>query len=178
MNCRRLTITILLSLPLFSGQGLDRPSPMPRKARRSVSALSPNRQPMRSSVRPSVPERPNLPGRTTPESTPAPSETALESGQASYYASNMTGRLTASGEPFNNDELLGAHPSYPLGSMVKVTSLTNGKSVVVRIVDRGPYTPGRVINVSQSAARQLDMLRAGVVGVKLELLPSQAGPLP
>jgi rare lipoprotein A len=90
----------------------------------------------------------------------------------------MTGRLTASGEPFNNDELLGAHPSYPLGSMVKVTSLTNGKSVVVRIVDRGPYTPGRVINVSQSAARQLDMLRAGVVGVKLELLPSQAGPLP
>jgi len=90
----------------------------------------------------------------------------------------MTGHLTASGQPFNNDELSGAHPSYPLGSMVRVTNLANGKSVVVRIVDRGPYAPGRVINVSQSAAKQLDMLRAGVAEVRLELLSQQARPRP
>ena len=90
----------------------------------------------------------------------------------------MTGRPTASGQPFNNDELSGAHRFYPLGSMVRVTNLANGKSVMVRIVDRGPYAPGRVINVSQSAAKQLDMLRAGVAEVGLELLPEPARSLP
>ncbi len=85
----------------------------------------------------------------------------------------MDGSLTASGEKFNNDELLGAHQSYPFDSQVKVTNLANGKFVVVRIVDRGPYVSGRILNVSYRAARELDMIKAGTAQVRLEPLPAE-----
>lgn len=178
MSYRQLTTTILLSLPLYSGQAPDRPSPMPAAARKPVPTPPPKKWSAAPPVRVSAPERPNSLGRTRPAATPPPGDVAADTGQASFYASSMTGRPTASGQPFNNDDLSGAHRSYPLGSMVRVTNLANDKSVVVRIVDRGPYAPGRVINVSQSAAKQLDMLRAGVAEVRLELLPEQAQSLP
>ncbi|WP_300655157.1 septal ring lytic transglycosylase RlpA family protein [Pseudomonas sp.] len=91
-------------------------------------------------------------------------------GQASYYGARHHGKKTASGERFDQHALTAAHRSLPFGSKVLVTNLRNDKSVVVRINDRGPYAKKRIIDLSQKAAEQLDMLRAGVVPVRLQQL--------
>ena len=93
-----------------------------------------------------------------------------QTGKASYYASRLHGRPTASGERYDQTAMTAAHPSLPFGSLVRVTNLYNGRSVVLRINDRGPFVGGRVIDVSRSAAEQLGMLRAGSVRVQLELV--------
>ncbi|MDA7085197.1 septal ring lytic transglycosylase RlpA family protein [Pseudomonas sp. SA3-5] len=91
-------------------------------------------------------------------------------GQASYYGARHHGQKTASGERFDQHALTAAHRSLPFGSKVLVTNLRNDKSVVVRINDRGPYAKKRIIDLSQRAAEQLDMLRAGVVPVRVQQL--------
>jgi rare lipoprotein A len=78
-----------------------------------------------------------------------------EEGMASYYADALQGRRTASGELFDMHALTAAHRTLPFGTRVEVTNLENGRSVVVRINDRGPYAEGRVIDLSQAAAREL-----------------------
>jgi rare lipoprotein A len=89
-------------------------------------------------------------------------------GKASFYADRFHGRLTANGERFNMYALTAAHKSLPFGSIVKVTNLDNGKEVVVRINDRGPFIKGRVIDLSLEAAKEIDMIRDGVTKVRLE----------
>jgi rare lipoprotein A len=89
------------------------------------------------------------------------------SGMASWYGESQT---TASGERFNKHALTAAHRTLPLGTMVRVTNQRNGKSVIVRINDRGPYGHGRIIDLSEAAARQLDMIDAGVAPVTLEVI--------
>ncbi|PKL79596.1 MAG: septal ring lytic transglycosylase RlpA family lipoprotein [Ignavibacteriae bacterium HGW-Ignavibacteriae-4] len=91
-------------------------------------------------------------------------------GKASYYGSEFEGRNTSNGETFSNREYTAAHKSLPFGSLVKVTNLANNKSVIVRINDRGPYVAGRVIDLTRVAAEELDMIRAGIIDVKIELL--------
>lgn len=91
-------------------------------------------------------------------------------GQASYYGARHHGNKTASGERFDQHALTAAHRSLPFGSRVQVTNLRNDKRVVVRINDRGPYSKKRIIDLSQKAAEQLDMLRDGVVPVRVEQL--------
>ncbi|GAA3532564.1 septal ring lytic transglycosylase RlpA family protein [Zobellella aerophila] len=88
-------------------------------------------------------------------------------GKASFYGSRHHGRKTASGEKFNKHALTAAHRTLPFGTRVRVTNLRNHKSVVVRINDRGPYSRGRVIDLSEQAARELSMTRAGVVPVEI-----------
>jgi rare lipoprotein A len=95
-------------------------------------------------------------------------------GQASYYGARHHGNKTASGERFDQNALTAAHRSLPFGSWVQVTNLRNNKTVVVRINDRGPYAKKRIIDLSQKAAEQLDMLRDGVVPVRVEQLADQA----
>lgn len=77
------------------------------------------------------------------------------------------GRLTASGEPYDRDALTAAHPSLPLGACVEVSHLGNGRQVFVRVNDRGPYVPGRTIDLSQRAAAELGMLDDGVARVRI-----------
>ncbi len=91
-------------------------------------------------------------------------------GQASWYGARHHGRKTASGERFDQHALTAAHRSLPFGSRVQVTNLRNDKRVVVRINDRGPYAKKRIIDLSKKAAEQLDMLRDGVVPVRVEQL--------
>ena len=91
-------------------------------------------------------------------------------GTASYYGSEFRGRRTASGERFNPKAMTAAHKTLPLGSRVRVTNLRNGKSVEVTINDRGPYTGGRIIDLSKGAARKLDMIRSGTAKVRPEVL--------
>ena len=92
------------------------------------------------------------------------------SGKASWYGPGFHGRPTANGEIFNQNALTAAHPSLSFGTKVKVTNLNNGRSVVVRINDRGPYSGGRVIDLSAAAARSLKMIRSGVARVKVTVL--------
>lgn len=97
---------------------------------------------------------------------------SLGSGVASYYADKFNGRRTASGETFSNRELTAAHRTLPFGSKVRVTNPRNGKSVVVRINDRGPFHGGRVIDVSRAAASELGLIQRGHGTVELALLDS------
>ncbi|GGF21466.1 septal ring lytic transglycosylase RlpA family protein [Echinicola rosea] len=95
------------------------------------------------------------------------SSSRVEKGQASYYADKFNGHKTASGERYRPVKLTAAHRTLPFGTVVKVKNLRNGKTVKVRINDRGPFVRGRIIDLSKKAARQLDMIRAGVVPVEV-----------
>ena len=96
-----------------------------------------------------------------------------QTGEASSYGQEFHGKTTAAGEKFDKNNLTAAHPTLPLGTKAKVTNLKTGKSVDVRINDRGPYVKGRDIDVSQGAAKKLDMTKSGIAPVKIEAkLPS------
>lgn len=112
-----------------------------------------------------------LPGTiiaAAPVKTPQGRLFMVTKGTASYYADFFHGRLTANGERFNMHALTAAHKTLPFGSMVRVTNLDNGKSVMVRINDRGPYVDGRIIDLSLKAARELGMVHHGIGRVLLE----------
>ncbi|MCX7802393.1 MAG: septal ring lytic transglycosylase RlpA family protein [Meiothermus ruber] len=100
--------------------------------------------------------------------TPAPR--LVQQGLASWYGARFHGRRTASGERFNKYHLTAAHRTLPFNAQVRVTNLQNGKSVVVRINDRGPHIRGRIIDLSYAAARLIGMHQSGVVLVRVEWL--------
>jgi rare lipoprotein A len=95
-------------------------------------------------------------------------QTFQQKGKASYYSQKFHGKETASGETFNNNTLVAAHKTLPLGSKVRVTNLENNKQVVVRITDRGPFVRGRIIDLSRAAARRVDMIEDGTGPVRIE----------
>lgn len=90
-----------------------------------------------------------------------------EAGKASYYADKFEGRATANGETFKQRKKTAAHRTLPFGTRVTVTNLTNGRTVKVRINDRGPFIKGRMIDLSKKAAKKLDMVNAGVANVQI-----------
>ena len=94
-------------------------------------------------------------------------------GTASWYGEYFDGRPTASGEPFNMYDLTAAHPTLPLGTWVRVTNLHNGRKVYVRINDRGPIIPGRIIDLSYSAANVLHFTDKGLQQVRLDLVSAR-----
>jgi len=97
-------------------------------------------------------------------------ETEVATGMASYYSREIAGNRTANGERCDPNDLTAAHRTLPFGSKVRVTNLSNGQSVVVRINDRGPYGRGRVIDISHAAAKEIGMHRSGTARVRLALL--------
>jgi rare lipoprotein A len=100
---------------------------------------------------------------------PEASHVWTQVGRASWYGRRtFQGRLTASGEPFDRTLLTCAHPTLPIGSLVKVTNLTNHRSIMVRVNDRGPIIPGRIVDLSYAAAHALGFRREGVARVRLE----------
>jgi rare lipoprotein A len=110
---------------------------------------------------------------TKPQPQPQPERNNLLAslrGYASWYGPGFHGRLSASGEPFNQYDLTAAHRSLPFGTRVRVTNLRNGSSVVVRINDRGPYHGNRIIDLSKAAAQVLGLTRMGVAPVRVEVL--------
>ncbi|MCU0946987.1 MAG: septal ring lytic transglycosylase RlpA family protein [Porphyrobacter sp.] len=102
--------------------------------------------------------------------TEVPDLRVIAGGTASYYAGKFEGRPTANGERYRAAELTAAHRSLPFGSKVRVTNPATGKSVIVRINDRGPFTPGRVIDVSRSAAEELGLIARGHAPVELAVI--------
>lgn len=97
-------------------------------------------------------------------------EAAQRSGVASFYGKRFDGRATANGERFDMWALTAAHRTLPFGTRVKVTNRKNGRSVVVRINDRGPFIGGRIIDLSRGAAARLGMIDDGIVSVTLDIL--------
>jgi rare lipoprotein A len=118
------------------------------------------------------------PAASTPEaaapamatSTSAPVSADASDGKVAYYGRKFAGRKTASGQRFNPNALTMAHKTLPFGTMVKVTNLSNDKSVVVRVNDRGPTQADRIGDLSYAAARKIRMLRSGVVNAKIEVV--------
>jgi rare lipoprotein A len=118
--------------------------------------------------------------------TQAPSQTSTgpstgtkhhqtQRGLASYYGPGFEGKTTSSGKTFHADDPhVVASKTVPLGSTVKVTNVRNGRSVTAKVVDRGPHKPGRVVDVSQAAAAQLNMTKKGVVPVKVTVVKTPA----
>ena len=100
----------------------------------------------------------------------ATAEGYKERGVASWYGPDFHARPTSSGEPYDMYAMTAAHKTLPIPAYARVTNLSNGRSVVVRINDRGPFVRGRIIDVSRAAAERLGMLRAGVVPVRVEQL--------
>ena len=92
----------------------------------------------------------------------------VETGKASYYADKFDGRKTSSGEVFHQDKNTAAHKTLPFGTKVTVKNLTNGKTVKVKINDRGPFVAGRIIDLSKSAAKKIDLVTAGVANVEIK----------
>ncbi len=97
---------------------------------------------------------------------------AIQEGIASWYGGKFQGRTTANGEIFDTNKFTAAHKTLPFGTMVKVTNLENGSTTVVRINDRGPFIPGRIIDLSRVAAMEIGMTGRGIARVRLEELES------
>lgn len=177
------TVTALLTTTFSAGAHVDpgplRPDPGAgtRPTRRLMSAAPP--APIRP---PRMPPRPNLSARRAQAQAPEPEPTVRAAepaggtvkrvlrGSASWYGPNFAGRDTASGETYDPSELTAAHRWLPFGTRVRVTNRLNGRSVSVRINDRGPYAGHRILDVSSAAADRLRMKGSGVVPVIIEVL--------
>jgi rare lipoprotein A len=107
---------------------------------------------------------------------PERSKAIRQTGIASWYGGAQHGKRTANGEIFDKFELTAAHRTLPLESKVRVTNPANGRSVTVRVTDRGPSRKGRIIDLSQSAAEEIGMKRTGIARVNLETLPLETFP--
>jgi rare lipoprotein A len=119
----------------------------------------------------------NQPAAGTTAAAPAKSKNhPYQVGTASWYGVDFDGKQTASGEPYHMFDLTAAHPTLPLGTWVRVTNLHNGRIVYVRINDRGPLVPGRIIDLSYGAATALHFKSRGLQRVRLDVVPPHERP--
>jgi rare lipoprotein A len=149
------------------------PAPMPTATRQAGFDLRAARS--RNIAHRSVVRRVTVakkPDPATPAVLDAHPKPSASYGVASFYTED---EWTASGERFNTHAMTAAHPTLPFGTRLRVTNVTNGRSVVVRINDRGPYVHGRVVDLSGSAAESLGMVERGVVKVKLDVVQKPGG---
>ena len=96
----------------------------------------------------------------------------IQTGFASWYGGSFDGRRAASGSPYDHRNLTAAHRTLPFGTWARITNLRNGRSVLVRVIDRGPFVQNRIVDLSAEAAREIGILNAGIIRVRLEALPS------
>ncbi|MCP2039658.1 rare lipoprotein A [Neisseria sp. HSC-16F19] len=168
--------TAKLSHPVLHGKKADQTAPAqetPKAKAKSQAAVTPNAavkaEPLHRSANLSykVAGKQYQPRRAVAEFT--------QEGRASWYGDRFHGRKTSSGERYDMHQMTAAHPTLPIPSYVKVTNLKNGKEVVVRINDRGPFHGNRVIDLSRAAANKLGFLQAGVAQVRVEqIVPGKA----
>lgn len=114
---------------------------------------------------PEVAPAPAIVEEVLPETDVRPA--ILAEGVASFYGAELAGNRTASGERFNPRALTAAHRTLPLGTMLRVTNKANGKSVIVRVNDRGPFAKGRILDVSRAAAEKISMVRSGTARISI-----------
>ncbi|MGA2099582.1 MAG: septal ring lytic transglycosylase RlpA family protein [Candidatus Sulfotelmatobacter sp.] len=171
---------VLLTILFLSACGhpktahVDVPPPPAPESRTEPSAPQPSGNIPSTKGQPATPEpdadlaEPTLPADAKPLTT--------ETGLASWYGPPYHNRRGSNGEIYNMHAMTAAHRTYPLGSIVRVTNVKTGSTALVRITDRGPFIPGRVVDLSLAAARKLDVWKPGVAEVKVELMQSGAVP--
>ena len=148
--------SIIMNRALLLGLGL------------ALSACSAHTTEREQANRPSrVQDRPHTATPLVPSETTPPVQ-GQATGLASWYGPGFHGRLTANGETFDQSQLTAAHLTLPFNTQVRVTRFDNGQSIIVRINDRGPYVEGRIIDLSEAAARALGFIEEGVVEVLVE----------
>jgi len=144
-----------------------------------ISSVPSTPQPVPEPAPPAKNPTGNPPPRSAPRTRPAPPANPVagayaEQGVASWYGAPFDGRRAADGEIFDMNQLVAAHRTLPFGSIVRVTNLNNGRYTNVRIIDRGPFVEGRVIDLALAAARALDMVATGTAPVRIELVSGQS----
>ena len=122
--------------------------------------------------------RPGAPPLPPPPAPPAPPVGATERGMASWYGHPYHGRPAADGEIYDMEKLVAAHRTLPFQTWVRVRNVANGKTVNVRIIDRGPFVSGRIIDLSHAAAKEIELIGPGVGQVELTIVSSPANPEP
>ena len=166
---RPCLLAMCLGLLLFQGCALlQRPSDIATPAETPAEPAAP----MTSVGVQPAPSQP-VPAKPTTKTSPTVQTKLPQTGEASWYGAQHQGKQTASGTIYDRARLTGAHRSLPFGSMIKVTNLANGKSVEVEITDRGPFAENRIIDLSQAAAKALEMIESGTATVRLELPSGQ-----
>jgi len=105
----------------------------------------------------------------------APDTGEIQFGMASWYGEKFHGNITTCGEKYNMHKISAAHRTLPFGTLVRVANLENGKTVIVRINDRGPWIPGRVIDLSYAAAQKIEIAKVGTARVRLDVIDKQTG---
>jgi len=160
--------TLLESAPLLNEPFISEPAP--------VLEPAPGPDPSTTVESPAEPERFTAPEAaviepaSAPKPQPGPEVVEVMTGKASWYGPGFYGNRTASGEVFRRGTVTAAHRTLPFGSRVRVTNLWNGRSTVVRINDRGPFTDACVIDLAHGAATELGLVSSGIADVKLEVL--------
>ena len=149
---RRSIIPILVTLFYVTSLGA---APGPNSSESRNTRANQTKPPVRAKLKPTRKARPVKP---------------YQVGTASWYGKQFEGKPTATGEPYDMHEFTAAHMTLPLGTWVKVTNLRNGNWVVVRINDRGPVVPGRIIDLSYGAARMLNFKARGLTRVRLDII--------
>jgi rare lipoprotein A len=146
----------------------------------STSEPPPSSEPPAKTTKPGETPTPRQPDEDVDLAPPVlPADTKpleTETGLASWYGPPYHNRRGSNGEVYNMHAMTAAHRTFPLGSIVRVTNLKTGNSALVRITDRGPFIPGRIVDLSLAAARKLDVWQAGTAQVKVELMQSGAAP--
>jgi rare lipoprotein A len=162
MHLRRLPLALVFSAALIPAQSVAQtPAAPPPAAVPPAAAQAPAAAPP--------------PAAAPAPSTPAPAAAAgVEKGKLAWYGRKFAGRRTASGEAYNPDALTMAHKTLPFGTRVKVTNLSNQRSVVLRVNDRGPTQADRVGDVSRAAAQRLGMVKSGVIDAELAVVSTPA----
>jgi rare lipoprotein A len=151
------------------------PPPPPASTTEAESQPSPNIPPTKKTEPPAPREDANREADLAEPTLPADAKPlATETGLASWYGPPYHNRRGSNGEIYNMHAMTAAHRTYPLGSIVRVTNLKTGGTALVRITDRGPFIPGRIVDLSLAAAQKLDVYTPGVAHVKVELMQSAA----
>ena len=169
---------VLLAILFFSACGhpktarVDVPPPPPPEANAEPSNPAPAiAQPPANLPAPKTPPEENA-DLAEPTLPPNAKAIATDTGLASWYGPPYHNRRGSNGEVYNMHAMTAAHRTYPLGSIVRVTNVKTGSTALLRITDRGPFIPGRVVDLSLAAAQKLDVVRPGIAEVKVELMQS------
>lgn len=163
--CGACCVTVLVSCAVPTHRPGGAPTPQHRGGDSGL-----RRRPLAGSGRDAMAERTR---RGLAWHGTAPDRRPYQIGLASYYGRHFHGRRTANGERFDMYDFTAAHRALPLGSVIRVTNVSNGRSVRVRVNDRGPYIRGRVIDLSYAAAYRLGMVRSGLARVAIEVVEGE-----
>ena len=150
------------------------PPPPPAAASAQKTAAAPVRKNWQTAAKKTEVQTARADGKTAKADGKTAKTAFSQTGKASWYGPGFHGRKTANGERFDMNTLTAAHRTLPISSYVRVTNLANGKSVVVRINDRGPYHGNRVMDLSKAAAQELGFIRTGTAQVKIEQITTDA----